>query len=44
METVRTAEAHAATSLINNTLELFNFDLKEVDLALYLDQFDWQRV
>ena len=44
MEEVRSDEAASKTILNNSTLELFNYDLKEVDLKLFLDKFDWRQL
>ena len=44
MQAVRTSEAVNATTHTGNTLELFNTDLKQVDLAAYLAHFDWSSI
>ena len=44
MEEVRSDEAAAKVTLNNNTLELFNYDIKDVDLKLFFDKFDWKQL
>ncbi len=44
MEGARTDEAAINTLTSGNTLQLFNYDLKEVDLKAYLDKFDWNYI
>ena len=40
MGEVRAEEAALKASLNNNTLEMFNYDLKDVELSYFFDKFD----
>jgi hypothetical protein len=44
MESVRTEEAYYNTNVNGNIIELFNTDLKEVNLKAFLDKFDWKAI